>query len=541
MEETDGSPHSRGPEILSNPVIIESIIPALEHMNDILSLSLVSRHTYLLVNPLHPLSARKVSLAGQRHVRNRDVTALLYRPLGSVMTNSRRRLLEDGRTVTISGGLEKGYVGAWRYLTSINLSHTLVSTRFVKLLIAASAGGKVPGLAGGVPAHTLPPLIPDTNAEIYGPADGLFSKEFGFMSLGAYRLLNDQSLRLERLCVTDCPSVDITEVITFLKKLLIAATGPRRNELRSRATQHLTAAQQGGAANPNNHPAHGANPQPAPQAQQQQAQAQQAEDLSAVPSPLPSTVEELAEFGLPCLSLKRLEIANVKGLYVDPPEKYRGKAEWGYAKECPFGRSVGGLNSVAGCLGIDVDVLFCQGAGCATSFDHSRWRLSESDIEDPHTVYDNDFDAITSAQPDNPPQGPGSSSNPALGPGGTSHQSGIPRNTRKTYDFPLPRLPGERILIMDDGRVFRIPRHAIPAPHTPLQQQQQPHHQAFNAQLHLNPPAAPVPAQAQAQANAIPNWAAGTFLQDPAQYGLGTVVSTWPLVSSTDTYTASCN
>lgn len=32
---------------------------------------------------------------------------------------------------------------------------------------------------------------------------------------------------------------------------------------------------------------------------------------------------------------------------------------------------------------------------------------------------------------------------------------------RSTYKNPLPRLPGERVLVADDSRVFRIPRHCI--------------------------------------------------------------------------------
>ena len=556
--EITSSASSRGPEILSNPVIIESILPALEHMNDILSLLLVSRQTYLLVNPLHPFSARKLSFSDLTHVKNRHIIEFLYRPLGGIQINSRRRLLEDGRTVTVSGGLEKGYVGAWRFLNSIDLSGTSVTTRLVKLLIAATAGGKIPGLLPDRSSDRAP--TSEMEHDTYTSRTGLFSKEFESISGGAYRLLADQSLRLEKLCVTNCPLVDIGEINSFLKKILIVVTAPKRRELRLKATQQLAAAQQqqngGNAGAVANNAGFGAiqqNPQAHAQAQ---AQAQQQnEDLSTVPSPLPATVEELEEFGLPCLSLRRLELANVSGLYVDPPEKYKGKKEWQYAKECPYGRNVGGLNSIAGCLGIDVDVLFCQGAGCATSFDHSRWRLSHTDGEETHFIYDDEFDVSALAsnpgnQTENPSQASGSGATAGMA-GDSSHHNNGSRNPRKTYHYPLPRLPGERILILDDGRVFRIPRHAIPAPPATQQPQQQ----------QQNAPAPAVPAQllaapglGQGQGNVLnvgaagggggavvggiagggggiaPNnsqgWSAGQFLQDPAQYGLGVVVST---------------
>ncbi|CUS09634.1 unnamed protein product, partial [Tuber aestivum] len=562
--ETASSASSRGPEILSNPVIIESILPALEHMNDILSLLLVSRQTYLLVNPLHPFSARRLSFAGLTHVENRHIIEFLYRPLGGVQINSRRRLLEDGRTVTVSGGLEKGYVGAWRFLNSIDLSGTGVTTRVVKLLIASTAGGKIPGLLPDRSSDRAP--TSEMEHDTYTSRTGLFSKEFESISGGAYRLLADQSLRLEKLCVTNCPLVDIVELNSFLKKILNVVTAPKRRELRLKATQQLAAAQQqqngGNAGAVANNAGFGAvqqNPQVHAQAQ---AQAQQQnEDLSTVPSPLPATVEELEEFGLPCLSLRRLELANVAGLYVDPPEKYKGKREWQYSKECPFGRNVGGLNSIAGCLGIDVDVLFCQGAGCATSFDHSRWRLSHTEGEETHFIYDDDFDVSTLAsnsnsQTENLSQASSSSATAGMAGDGSHHGNGS-RSPRKTYHYPLPRLPGERILILDDGRVFRIPRHAIPAPPAAQQPQQQ-----------QNVPVPAVPAQllaapglGQGQGNTLnvgaaaaggggavvggiagggagiaPNnsqgWSAGQFLQDPAQYGLGVVGSAMPNTSA---------
>ncbi|RPB04941.1 hypothetical protein L873DRAFT_1665715 [Choiromyces venosus 120613-1] len=563
--EITSSTFSRGPEILSNPVIIESILPALEHMTDILSLLLVSRQTYLLVNPLHPFSARKLSFAGLAHVKNRHIIEFLYRPLEGVQVNSRRRLLEDGRTVTVSGGLDKGYIGAWRFLNSIDLSGTSATTRVVKLLIAATAGGKIPGLLPDRSSDRAP--TSDMEVDTYTSRTGHFSKEFESISGGAYRLLADQSLRLEKLCVTDCPLVDIGEINSFLKKILIVVTAPKRRELRLKATQQLAAAQQqqnggGGNAAAMANAGFGAIQQnPQVQAQAQAQAQQQNEDLSTVPSPLPATVEELEEFGLPCLSLRRLELANVAGLYVDPPEKYKGKKEWQYAKECPFGRNVGGLNSIAGCLGIDVDVLFCQGAGCATSFDHSRWRLSHTDGEETHFIYDDEFDVSTLAsnpntQTENPSQASGSSSTTGLAPGDSSRHNNGSRNPRKTYHYPLPRLPGERILIMDDGRVFRIPRHAIPTPpatqQPPQQQQQQQNVPAAAAPAQLLVP--PGPGQGQGNvlnvgaggavvggiagggAGIAPNnsqgWSAGQFLQDPAQYGLGVVGSAMPNTSA---------
>lgn len=556
-------PASRGPDILTNPVILESILPELPHLSDILSLQLVSRQLYLLVQPLHPLYAREISLAHLSHVKNKDLITVLHRSLRPG-PSTQRRLLADGRTVTVGEGMGKAYVGPWRFLRVITLTGTNITSRSVKLLIAASSGGKIPGLPELL-RERQPAMLGNLDPVIdaLGITSGFFAKEFGVVSPGAYRLLADQSLRLDKLCVTDCPAVDITDINNFLKKILIVVTAPKRRELRLRASQLVAAQQQQNAA-----------PPPNPNAPVGFAAAAQIvqEDLTSIPYPLPATVDELADFGLPCLSLRRLEVANVNGLWVDPPERFRGKKEWGYSKDCPFGRNIGSLNSIAGCLGLDVDVLFCQGAGCATSSDNGRWRQSN-----PHGFDVDDFDAFDGIIPDlanareHNPQAPSQT-----GESSASAASNDRNNHRRTYHYPLPRLPGERILMTEDGRVFRIPRHAIPNQQNQAAQVQQQQHAlnlfqaAMNAQLPAQVPVGvpgtvgvpPVQGAAQGAAQAAGNaaaaalgvnqnvwnawtvglagggggggngnldanggaangWASNLFLQDPAQYGLG--------------------
>ncbi|KAL0638653.1 hypothetical protein Q9L58_002380 [Maublancomyces gigas] len=552
-------PASRGPDILTNPVILESILPELPHLSDILSLQLVSRQLYLLVQPLHPLYAREISLAHIPHVRNKDLVTVLHRSLRPG-PSTQRRLLADGRTVTVGEGMGKAYVGPWRFLRVITLTGTSISSRSVKLLIAASSGGKIPGLPELL--RERQPAMPgnlDPAIDALGITSGFFAKEFGAVSPGAYRLLADQSLRLDKLCVTDCPEVDISDINNFLKKILIVVTAPKRRELRLRASQLAAAQQQQNAP-----PAGPGAPPGFLAAQQQQMQPAQ-EDLTSIPYPLPATVDELADFGLPCLSLRRLEVANVKGLWVDPPERFRNKREWNYSKDCPYGRHIGSLNSIAGCLGLDVDVLFCQGAGCATSSDNGRWRQNN-----PHGFDVDDFDAFDGIIPDlanareHNPQAPSQT-----GESTASAASNDRNNHRRTYHYPLPRLPGERILMTEDGRVFRIPRHAIPNQQNQAAQAQQQQHAinlfqaAMNAQLPAQAPVgaqgvavAPPPGPAHAAGNAAAvalgvhqnvwnawaaglgggnggngnldanggaanGWASNLFLQDPAQYGLG--------------------
>lgn len=556
-------PTSRGPDILTNPVILESILPELPHLSDILSLQLVSRQLYLLVQPLHPLYAREISLAHLPHVKNKDLITVLHRSLRPG-PSTQRRLLADGRTVTVGEGMGKAYVGPWRFLRVITLTGTNITSRSVKLLIAASSGGKIPGLPELL--RERQPAMPgnlDPAIDALGITSGFFAKEFGIVSPGAYRLLADQSLRLDKLCVTDCPAVDITDINNFLKKILIVVTAPKRRELRLRASQLVAAQQQQNAAPPPN-----PNAPPGFVAAQQQAQTVQ-EDLTSIPYPLPATVDELADFGLPCLSLRRLEVANVNGLLVDPPERFRGKKEWDYSKDCPFGRNIGSLNSIAGCLGLDVDVLFCQGAGCATSSDNGRWRQSN-----PHGFDVDDFDAFDGIIPDlanareHNPQAPSQTGESSASAAGNDRN-----NHRRTYHYPLPRLPGERILMTEDGRIFRIPRHAIPNQQNQAAQAQQQQHAlnlfqaAMNAQLPAQAPVGapgavgvpPAPGAAQAAGNAAAaalgvnqnvwnawtvglaggggggggngnldanggaanGWASNLFLQDPAQYGLG--------------------
>lgn len=487
-------PASRGPDILTNPVILESILPELPHVSDILSLQLVSRQLYLLVQPLHPLYAREISFAHLPEVKNKDLITVLHRSLRPG-PSTQRRLLSDGRTVTVGEGIGKAYVGPWRFLRSITLTGTAITGRSVKLLIAASSGGKIPG---------LPELLRErqtihSNGDLeildidHGVTNGFFAKEFGSISPGAYRLLADQSLRLDKLCITDCPQVEITDINNFLKKILIAVTAPKRRELRLRASQQaaVVAAQHQLNGPPNIPPPFGA---PAAQAAgnaqigaiiaQQQLQQQAptlSEDLTSIPYPLPATVEELAEFGLPCLSLRRLEVANVGGLYVDPPERFRGKKEWNYSKDCPFGRNIGSLNSIAGCLGLDVDVLFCQGAGCATSSDNGRWRQSS-----PYGFDADDFDSFDGIIPDlansreHNPQAPSQSGEPSVS---SNNDKG---NARRSYHYPLPRLPGERILMSEDGRIFRIPRHALPNTINQPQNLQAPMNQLHQGNQQIN-------------------------------------------------------
>ncbi|KAF8247057.1 hypothetical protein K440DRAFT_314804 [Wilcoxina mikolae CBS 423.85] len=144
------------------------------------------------------------------------------------------------------------------------------------------------------------------------------------------------------------------------------------------------------------------------------------EDITATPGPLPGTVDELAEYGLPCFSLRTLEVAGVDGLQFSKKDEFI------------LFRNLASLNTIAGCLGLEIDVKFCQGAGCALGV-----------LEDPD------------------------SSDYCIGDG---------EHHRDSYKRPLPYLPGERFLVDPaSGRIFRIPKHCLPqAPGTQQQQQQQP-------------------------------------------------------------------
>ncbi|KAL7267844.1 hypothetical protein RUND412_009555 [Rhizina undulata] len=446
-----------GRDVLVNPVILECIIPALPHARDVCSLSLVSRQIYLLVKSLHPLYTRELSFNGCQSVGNQQLLSILCRPLRNGRGSSSQRYLHnDGRATILAGGPTHGYAGAWRCLRDLDLSGTKTTTKSVKLLIASTAGGKIPGLDSRAPSN-------------------YFEQEFGENISGdARRLFTDQSLRLERLCVKNCPKVDIDALTTFLKEILIAATRPRHHALQLQAILHAQ----------NNSGPNGAFPI-APIAYGLNAQELLAligrNDEIGLPYLLPTSIETLEEFGLPCFSLRRLEVANVNGLWVDPPAAYRGKKEWKGEQECPFGGRIKKLNAVAGCLGLDVDVLFCQGAGCSASAlittraisipaannnaHHVHMHHQTNHVAQWHPI------AYTGLQADAfPPQGQATaapanantfltSTEPLLPPRLPRRKP--PGDQQKTYDMPLPRNPNERVIMGKDRRIFRVPSHCF--------------------------------------------------------------------------------
>lgn len=364
-------PRSRGPFVLQNHLLLEAIVAHVPELADIIALSLVSRLLHAHVHAVWPRTASELSFRCTPYARTPHVTRLVRRYLlGDAGSPLQNRLLDDGRVVRIGGGPPGShYTDAWRHLTHLDLSGSRVDTAAVKLFIAASAGGRIASLGVGL-------------SGVHGP----FAKDFDGCGEGALRLLRDQGLRLETICVTECRNVNIVNLNVFLRKIITVVSAEKRREVKLAAIQPGNPAANPNANQPHNAPgqaAHqllaiiqpAANPAPPNPQDGLHAWGMGGDDeVQTIVSPLASTVDELSEYGLDCLSLRRLEVANVKGLYVFPSHKYRGKKEWEYRQECPFARNVAHLNAVAGCLGIDVDVIFCQGATCAGGLDDERYR-----------------------------------------------------------------------------------------------------------------------------------------------------------------------
>lgn len=165
------------------------------------------------------------------------------------------------------------------------------------------------------------------------------------------------------------------------------------------------------------------------------------DDIQAIHGPLPNCAAELKQFGLPVFSLRKLDVAGAGGMGLRS------------AGDPVAFRSLASLGTVAGCLGIELDVVFCQGANCAYGI--------KVDIAD------EDFT-------------------------GQHH--------RDTYKRPLPHMPGERIFTDESGRMFRIPKHCIRERNPASAPQSQPQ----VPPLAQNLPTAPPPPSANAVTGPVP-------------------------------------
>lgn len=210
---------NRGHYILNNHIILESIVKALPDLADICALSLVSHNVHCHTQHLFPLAARKISFASRPETTDKKLFVLLNRYLrGERGSKKRKAILDGGGTISVGGGAPgTAYTGSWRNLTDLDLSGTRISTVTVKMLITASSGGKIPGLAM--------------------PFSVLFDKDFSSAvnppgySLPTNYLLKDQGLRLKRLSVKDCPNVHISPLVYFLKRVLTATTQKAREKV----------------------------------------------------------------------------------------------------------------------------------------------------------------------------------------------------------------------------------------------------------------------------------------------------------------------
>jgi len=165
------------------------------------------------------------------------------------------------------------------------------------------------------------------------------------------------------------------------------------------------------------------------------------EDIRAIPGPLPNSAAELEDYKMPVFSLRKLEVAGAGCMEMRPDGYY-----------VAF-RTLASLTTIAGCLGIELDVVFCQGAKCAYGIN--------ADIKEEYVV-------------------------------------GHPRDT---YYRLMPHMPGERVFKDKSGRTFRIPKHCIrkqtqAPPVVPMAQAPPPAQSAFTVAPPVVPPitmTAPVP------------------------------------------------
>ncbi|KAI5857014.1 hypothetical protein BZA05DRAFT_164184 [Tricharina praecox] len=428
--------------ILNNHIILESIITFLPELRDITALACVSSSVSFHIKHVFPFAARRLSYRTIPSSTDKTVLGLfdtfLQYGRGS---RQRKDLKADGGTIMIGGGAPGApFTGSWRNLRHVDLSGTDVTTRTVMVLLAATCGCRIPGMR--------PP----------------FRKEWGFLvaddSAGA-SLLNDQGLRLRSLSVQNCRKVWIPDLVNFLRKVLTAATRPAKHRMNqaniaanntangnNNVNANLLGGNNGnlianvfggggamnnvlgppflmnpagggggggggGIVGQNNHNGNGNgngnNDGRAPLTEALQNLGLSDDDIHAIPGPLPNCATELRQFGLPAFSLRKLKVAGAGGMGLKSVD------------DSVTFRSLASLATVTGCLGISLDVVFCQGAKCAYGI--------EVDTED---------------------------------------QDFVGQHHRDTYHRPLPHMPGERIFADKTGRVFRIPKHCIreedPAP-----------------------------------------------------------------------------
>jgi hypothetical protein len=411
----------RGTYILNNHIILEAIIVALPELRDIIALSCVSRQIQYDVQHVLPLHARMLSFNETPAAADANVLALFERHLKDGKgARPCVTMLQDGGTIVRGRGGVPGtaFTGSWRFLTDLDLSGTNITTMTAKVLIAATCSGNVPGLC----------VPPKREFKKEFPPRGSFAGEY---------LLNNQGLRLERLSIAGCRGVQASQLVEFLRNIALAVTSETRKEVCHHLLQGapgtvsiepmLTfpqrrqvaapAAAGNNAMNPllmgglgGHHPNNfgGINNHPGVYIPENlQLLGLTEDDVASIPSPMPSTATELEEFGLPCFSLRRLDLEGIHGLDVmketDAP---------------PVFKTVASLCTVTGLLGLDIDIQFCQGASCAY------------DIQEDHD--------------------------------GPDFVSGVLEHHRDSYKRPLPHIPHERIIRTPSGRIFRIPRHCIP-------------------------------------------------------------------------------
>lgn len=382
--------------VFFNHVILERLVDVHPDVADLLALGATCRQLYHDIRYLLP-RAQHLSFSPVKPTSSLTLARFLAHHLeGESGSPSRLRIVDDRRTVVVNGPVGAPYTTSWGRLRDLDLSGTSVSSGIINVLIGACAGGRVPEIGSWL------------NLNAYWQKDFLCGNNDSGRA-AAKRILHDQALRLERLAFTNCPNVEIRNVVGFLLRILKSATQAERNRIReqqansnsaSNATLHPAAANTPAVlANiaaipatqttqvayagmmmgqampfhagmpfvvPGNgqtfnfpvlvHAPNGSNILPGPV---ELARG----DLANIPVPLPADADQLQAYNLPCLSLKRLDIANTSGLYVD--DKYAGRSEWGNEWQFPQSHTLAYMQTVCGCLGIDIDVMFCQNYRCA--------------------------------------------------------------------------------------------------------------------------------------------------------------------------------
>ncbi|KAI5801237.1 hypothetical protein EDC01DRAFT_628181 [Geopyxis carbonaria] len=373
----------RGPYILNNHILLESIISELPELSDVVSLSCVSRQIYRDVKYAFPLQARKISFEGMPRATTHHVSELLSKYLaGDAGSPVHYQLLNDMTMVRVGGDpLGSPYTDAWRFLRELNLSGTSVDSILVKALILACAGGSI------------------TTLSATGDINPPFDKDFQSASPPLRRLVKDQGLRLRTLDVSNCRNVSIDEIISLLREIYGVVSYNARKALNRPGTSHPLAALW-------------RNTVTIPVPEQLVPYGFAEEDISAVNGLLPTTSEGLKDYGLPCFSLTRLNVANVNGLKIYPRARVSSGGDWDGERDFQFTRIISQLNHVAGCLGLDVDVIFCQGSACMAR----KGKPISKNI----------------------------------------NYQGL---TRNVYMQTMARFPGEKVIVGSGGRIFRIPKH----------------------------------------------------------------------------------